>query len=166
MIFGRFIPFPCPIPSGRDNKLLSQCSLCMINNHINTTKMIYCFYYIIYIKDFITHSNCISLKNISCLVMRQAASLNVIGIIGQLNLPRLKSRGSQPRILTDSDSLGYPRNSYGSYICYTPTRSPSFKMLIAAFASLSCTEPHSGHIHSLTDKSFVSVFLYPQQLQS
>ena len=85
---------------------------------------------------------------------------------GFLNLPRLKSRGSQPRILTDSDSLGYPRNSYGSYKCYTPTRSPSFRMLIAAFASLSCTEPHPGHIHSLTDKSFVSVFLYPQQLQS
>ena len=39
-----------------------------------------------------------------------------------LNLPRLKSRGSQPRILTDSDTLGYPRSSYGSYICYAATK--------------------------------------------
>lgn len=106
---------------------------------------------------------CIDIDTHSCFFQGLSSSYQ---IWRNLNLPRLKSRGSQPRILTDSDSLGYPRNSYGSYICYTPTRSPSFRMLIAAFASLSCTEPHSGHIHSLTDKSFVSVFLYPQQLQS
>ena len=83
-----------------------------------------------------------------------------------LNLPRLKSRGSQPRILTDSDTLGYPRSSYGSYICYAPiTRSPSFKIFIAAFTSLSCTAPHCGQVHSRTDKSLVPEFICPQQLQ-
>ena len=81
-----------------------------------------------------------------------------------LNLPRLKSRGSQPRILTDSDTLGYPRSSYGSYMCYTPVIwSPSFRIFIAAFTSLSCTAPHCGQVHSRTDKSFVSEFLCPQQ---
>ena len=77
-----------------------------------------------------------------------------------LNLPRLKSRGSQPRILTDSDTLGYPRSSYGSYICYAPTtRSPSFRIFIAAFTSLSCTAPHCGQTHSRTDKSLVPEFI-------
>ena len=84
----------------------------------------------------------------------------------KLNLPRLKSRGSQPRILTDSDTLGYPRSSYGSYICYAPTtRSPSFRIFIAAFTSLSCTAPHCGQTHSRTDKSLVPEFICPQQLQ-
>ena len=78
----------------------------------------------------------------------------------KLNLPRLKSRSSQPRILMDSDTLGYPRSSYGSCICYTPTiRSPSFRIFMAAFTSLSWTAPHCGQAHFRTDKSLVSACL-------
>ena len=83
-----------------------------------------------------------------------------INCYSQLNLPRLKPRGSQPKILMDSDTLGYPRSSYGSCICYTPTiRSPSFRIFIAAFTSLSWTAPHCGQAQFRTDKSLVSICL-------
>ena len=83
----------------------------------------------------------------------------------RLNLPRLKSRGSQPRILTDSDTLGYPRSSYGSYIiiyAIANVLKPSCKILIAAFISLSWTVLHLGHTHSLIPRFLTSLLIYPQ----
>ena len=37
--------------------------------------------------------------------------------------------------------------------------SPSFNIFRAAFSSLSCIAPHFGHVHFLTLRFFVSVFL-------
>ena len=104
--------------------------------------------------------------SLSIYTTSMANLINIICMLlqGTLNLPRLKSRGSQPRILTDSDTLGYPRSSYGSCICYAPAmRSPSFRIFMAAFMSLSWTAPHCRQAHSRTDKSFVSECLCPQQ---
>ena len=41
------------------------------------------------------------------------------------------------------------------HIGYANRRSPSFKIFFAAFTSLSWTAPHTGQVHSRTDRSFV-----------
>ena len=45
---------------------------------------------------------------------------------------------------------------------YAICLNPSASIFFAALISLSCFIPQFGHIHSLTHKSFVSVFWYPQ----
>ena len=50
------------------------------------------------------------------------------------------------------------------YIDHASRRNPSFKILIAAFRSRSCVCPHTGHVHSLTERSFVPLHR-PWQLQ-
>ena len=48
------------------------------------------------------------------------------------------------------------------YYFYAICLNPSSSIFFAALISLSCFVPQTGHIHSLTDRFFVSVFWYPQ----
>ena len=48
---------------------------------------------------------------------------------------------------------------------YAICLSPSASIFFAALISLSCFTPQAAHSHFLTDKSFVSVFWYPQTEQ-
>ena len=50
------------------DKLLSQSSFCMIDNHINTSKMICGFNHIVYVENFIFHTDGVSFKNIPSIV--------------------------------------------------------------------------------------------------
>ena len=50
------------------------------------------------------------------------------------------------------------------YIDHASRRNPSFKILIAALRSRSCVCPHTGHVHFLTERSFVPLHR-PWQLQ-
>lgn len=80
----------------------------------------------------------------------------------KVNYPLSKANGlpasstSQPTISTGVNS------GCTSPICillsYAICRNPSAKIFFAALMSLSCHAPQTGHIHSLTDKSFVSSF--------
>ena len=68
------------------DKLFCQCRFCIVNNHINTAKVICCFDYIIHIENFILYANGVGFKNISGLVMGQTATFYVIGVVCQINL--------------------------------------------------------------------------------
>ena len=105
--------------------------------------------------------------------------MNLFNVFTQctwLNYSWLKSRGSCelciPRMIVHSpfsDILaGYPRSSCGSYICQTTSSclKPSFKIFILALISLSWDIPHTGHIHSLIDRSLTNGFLWPHAEQS
>ena len=96
-------------------------------------------------------------------------------IDSDLNLPRLKSRDScfidqdsSKRLSRVSTGLT-SRSSYGTKYLYDANLSrtlfPSINIFTAALISRSWIAPHSGHFHSLTDRSFVSGFLYPQHEQ-
>ena len=68
------------------DKLLCQNCLCIINNHINTAEVICRFNHIIHIQHFFFYANSIGFKDISSLIVCQAASLHMVRVIGQINL--------------------------------------------------------------------------------
>ena len=95
-----------------------------------------------------------------CLSCRNQAYTIGKGNVILVNYPLSKANGlpasstSQPTISTGVN-LDSPCPMHYSYaICLNPSAS----MFFAALISLSCFVPHLGHIHSLTDKSFVSAF--------
>ena len=51
------------------------------------------------------------------------------------------------------------------FVCNSIILLPSTRILLAAFSSLSWYVPQLGQVQYLTDKSFVTEFLYQQQLQ-
>lgn len=60
------------------NKLLSQSSFFIVDNHFDTSKMICGFNHIIYVENFIFHADGIGFKNIPGLIMGQTTSLNMV----------------------------------------------------------------------------------------
>lgn len=56
------------------------------DDHIDALEVIGCFDYIIYIDNTVLHANGVGFIDIPCLVMGQAAALNVIGVIGKVDL--------------------------------------------------------------------------------
>ena len=79
-----------------------------------------------------------------------------------VNYPLSKANGlpasstSQPTISTGVNS-GCTVPIY-ILLSYAICRNPSAKIFFAALTSLSCFAPQIGHIHSLTNKFFVSTF--------
>ena len=63
------------------DELLCQCCLCIINNHINTTEVIYCFNHIIYIQHFFFYTDGVGFKDVSGLIMSQTAAFDMIGVV-------------------------------------------------------------------------------------
>lgn len=79
-----------------------------------------------------------------------------------MNISKPKQWGACFKITTYKQDLhGLPKRIGSGVsrptlcVSYANRRSPSFKMFFAAFTSLSCVVPHSGQVHSRTDKLFV-----------
>ena len=68
------------------DKLLRQSCFCMIDNHINAAEVICCFNHIIHIQHFFFCADGVRFKDISSLIVRQAASFHMVGIVCQINL--------------------------------------------------------------------------------
>ena len=63
------------------DKLLCQNCLCIINNHINTAEVICCFNHIVHIQHIFFYTYGIGFKDVSGLVMCQAATFDMIGVV-------------------------------------------------------------------------------------
>ena len=85
------------------------------------------------------------------------------------NLPLLFSASllSMSSIVGQSTDLTFPIHLGRVYTVYPSViiLYPSSLILIAAFISLSCFVPQTGHTHERTFRSLTFSFLYPQQLQ-
>ena len=86
--------------------------------------------------------------------------------VNAVNYPLSKANGL-PASMTSQPTISTGVNSGCTIpICillsYAICRNPSAKIFFAALTSLSCFVLQIGHTHSLTDKSFVAMFLYPQ----
>ena len=57
-----------------------------VNHHVDTFEMVGCFHDIVDLHGSFGNADGIRFKNISRLVMGETASLNVVGVIGQVNL--------------------------------------------------------------------------------
>ena len=68
------------------DEFLRQSCFRMINNYVNAVEMICRFNHIIHIQHFFFYANSISFKDISGLIVCQAASLHMVRVIGQINL--------------------------------------------------------------------------------
>lgn len=64
----------------------SKVSFCVVNDVVYCAEMISGFYYVIHIHCTVCHPNSIGLKYIACLVMRQPAAFDMVGVICQVNL--------------------------------------------------------------------------------
>ena len=60
--------------------------MCAINYHVNALKMVDSFHHVVNVNRTIRYANGIRFKNVARLVGGKTAALDVIGIIGQLNL--------------------------------------------------------------------------------
>ena len=58
----------------------------MINNHVNAAEVICCFDHVIHIQHFFFYADGVGFKDISGLIVRQAASFHMVGIVCQINL--------------------------------------------------------------------------------
>ena len=65
---------------------LGKCIGSLIDHHINATEMVRGLDYIIHIHRLIFKTNGIGLKDESCLIVRQTATFNMVGVIGQVDL--------------------------------------------------------------------------------
>ena len=68
------------------DELLRQSCFCMINDHVNAAEVICCFDYVIHIQHFFFYADGIGFKDISGLIVRQAASFHMVGIVCQFDL--------------------------------------------------------------------------------
>lgn len=71
------------------DKALADWLVCLVDHHIDATEMVCCLNDIIHIDRaalIVSDTNRIRFKNISRLVVRQSASLDVVGIVGQIDL--------------------------------------------------------------------------------
>ncbi len=58
----------------------------MVNHVIDSAKVVLCFYDVINVNRISFNTDSRRLKNHACLIKGEFASLNVIGIVGKLNL--------------------------------------------------------------------------------
>ena len=68
------------------NKRFADGFLCLPDDKVNALEVIGRFDHIIHIDNTILHADGIGLVDIPCLVMGQAAALNMVGVIGQVDL--------------------------------------------------------------------------------
>ena len=66
--------------------VIRDAKLCIPDDKVNALEVIGRFDYIIYIDNTVLHANGIGLVDIPCLVVGQAAALNMVGVIGQVDL--------------------------------------------------------------------------------
>ena len=58
----------------------------MVNNVVDTSEVVDSLYNIIYIHCLVSNTDSICLEDLACLIMCQTTTLDVIGVIGQINL--------------------------------------------------------------------------------
>ena len=58
----------------------------MIDDQINATEVIRGFNHIVHIQHLVFYTDGVGFKNITCLVVRQAAALDVVRVVGQVDL--------------------------------------------------------------------------------
>ena len=68
------------------DEFLRQSCFCMINNHVNAPEVICRFDHIIHIQHIFFYTDGVGFKDISGLIVGQAAAFNMIGVICQVNL--------------------------------------------------------------------------------
>lgn len=68
------------------NKRFADGFLCIPDDKVNALKVIGCFDHIIHIDNTVLHADGIGFVNIPRLVMGQAAALDVVGVIGEVDL--------------------------------------------------------------------------------
>ena len=68
------------------DELLRQSCFCMINNHVNAAEVICCFDHVIHIQHFFFYADGVGFKDISGLIVCQAASFHMVGIVCQFDL--------------------------------------------------------------------------------
>ena len=68
------------------DKSLRQSLFSVVNNIVNTVKVINGLYDIIHIDSTIRNTNRIRLKNVSRLIVSQFTALDMVGVIGQIDL--------------------------------------------------------------------------------
>jgi len=65
---------------------LGKCIASLIDHYINAAEVVGGFNHIIHIHRLIFKTNGIGLKDESCLIVRQTATFNMVGVIGQVDL--------------------------------------------------------------------------------
>ena len=65
---------------------LGQPLFSAIDNEINTTEVVRRLDNVVYTDAFALDADSVGLKDIACLVVRQSAALDMVGVIGQINL--------------------------------------------------------------------------------
>ena len=71
----------------RLNQFFRKWIACLVDNQINTAEMVHRLYDIIHVHRLISsHTNGIRLEDVTCLVVRQAATLDMVRVIGQVYL--------------------------------------------------------------------------------
>ncbi|CRH70716.1 Uncharacterised protein [Chlamydia trachomatis] len=68
------------------DKSLTRHTMCAVNHHINTLKMVDRFHHIVNVNCTIRYADGVRFKNVTRLVVSKTAALNVVGVIGQFNL--------------------------------------------------------------------------------
>ena len=66
--------------------ILRQPLFRMVDDIVNTTEMVHRLHNIIHIDRIVSNANGVSLKDIACLVVGQTATLDMVGVIGQVDL--------------------------------------------------------------------------------
>lgn len=73
--------------------------------------MVYCFHYVIHIEVRIRNADGVCLKDVACLLMSEATSLDVIRVVGEINL------GAVIYSSTDFSFLFFPQ-PFQKWTCY------------------------------------------------
>ena len=68
------------------DKDFSHRLLSMVDDVVDAAEVVHCLNNIIYIHRLIRNTDGVCLEDIACLTMCQPATLNVVGVVGQVNL--------------------------------------------------------------------------------
>ena len=85
--------------------ILGKSLLCMIDDEIDTAEVVYSFKDIIHVNSVRGDTDGVGFIDITRLVVRQFAALDVVGVIGQVNLYAMVDASLQLRALLLSENL-------------------------------------------------------------
>ena len=68
------------------NERFCQFRSCLFNDTVETAEVVSRLNDIIHINSFVSNADGVCLEDIPCLIVGQAATLNVVGVIGEINL--------------------------------------------------------------------------------
>ena len=92
------------------NHILSKPLLCVVDDEVDTTEMVHRFKDVIHVDGIGGDANGVGFIDIACLVVGQLATLDVVGVIGQINLNAMVDAALQFGGLLLSQYLKQGRN--------------------------------------------------------